>query len=144
MKNLKSFVPVFILITLSSICLNAQTQRQPNRRQVSDILRHLTQTSNNFRSSVTSALNRGRMVDPRGEDNNTDIVRDFDAATNQLRTRFDSRRSVGSDVQNVLEKASAVNDFMTRNHLSRTAQSNWASVKSDLNSLASAYGFSGQ
>jgi hypothetical protein len=52
MKNLKGFVSVLILITLSSICLNAQTQQQPNRRQVSDILRRLTQSTDAFRNSV--------------------------------------------------------------------------------------------
>lgn len=144
MKNLKRFVSVFILITLSSICLNAQMQRQPNRRQVSDILRRLTQSSDNFRNSVTTALNRGRMDNSRAEDNSTNIVRDFDAATHRLRTSFNSRRSVGSEVQNVLQKASAVNDYMTRNHLSRRAQNNWASVRSDLTSLANAYGVSWQ
>lgn len=144
MKNLKRLVSIFILITLSSICLSAQTQRQPNRRQVSDILRRLTQSSDTFRNSVTNSVSRGRMGNTRAEDNITPIVRDFDAATNQLRTRFNSRRSVGSDVQNVLQRASAVDDFMTRTQLSRTAQNNWASVKSDLNSLANAYGVSWQ
>lgn len=144
MKNLKGFISVFVLIALSIICLNAQTQRQPNRRQVSDILQRLTQSSDNFRNSVTTELNRGRMGNTGAENNSTTIVRDFDAATNQLRTRFNSRRSVSSEVQNVLQKASAVNDFMTRTRLSRTAQNNWASVKSDLNSLASAYGVTWQ
>ncbi len=144
MKNLKHFVSIFILITLSSICLNAQTQRQPNRRQVTDILQRLTQSSNTFRNSLTTARSRGRTANIGTEDNGTAIVRDFDAATNQLRTRFTSRRSVGSEVQNVLQKASAVNDFMARTQLGRTAQNNWTTVKSDLNSLATAYGVSWQ
>ena len=144
MKNLKGFVSVFILIMLSSICLNAQTQQQPNRRQVSDILRRLTQSTDTFRNSVTSSLNRGRTGNTRAEDSSTTILSDFDAATNRLRTRFNSRRSVGIEVQDVLQKASAVNDFMTRTRVGRTAQNNWESVKSDLNSLATAYGVSWQ
>jgi hypothetical protein len=144
MKNLKGSVSVFTLIMLSSICLSAQTQLQPNRRQVSDILRRLTQSTDIFRNSVTNSVNRGRTGNMRAEDNSTTILNDFDAATNRLRTRFNSRRSVGSEVQNVLQKASAVNDFMTRTRVGRTAQDNWDSVKSDLNSLATAYGVTWQ
>src|SRR6185295_1632518 len=65
--------------------------------------------------------------------------RDFENATNQLNDRFKRRRAVVTDVQNVLQKASLINDFIGRRRFDTQAQNDWASVRSDLDALATAY-----
>ena len=66
-------------------------------------------------------------------------VEDFENSTDALKQKFDARDSVGSDVQDVLSRASFINSFMTRNRLSTTAQRNWTSIRTDLNTLARYY-----
>jgi hypothetical protein len=56
-----------------------------------------------------------------------------------LRDRFNSRQSVSSDVQNVLDRAAFIDGFMRRNRLSGQVNSDWASLRTDLNQLASIY-----
>ena len=46
----------------------------------------------------------------------------------------------GSDVQNVLDRASRIDEFMRRNPLDRRAQSDWSRMRGNLDRLASAYG----
>ena len=46
--------------------------------------------------------------------------------------------------ENTLQKALLVNGFMTRNRLNGQVQNDWATVRTDLNALANAYGVSWQ
>jgi hypothetical protein len=147
MKISKRIVSVFILITLSSMGLSAQMQQRPSRvsdRQVSDILRRLTQSSSRFRKSLDTALDRSRSDGTRAEDDINSFVRDFDNATNQLKERFGRRRAVAADVENILQKAALITDFMNRNRANAEAQNGWVAVRTDLSALANAYGVTWQ
>jgi YmgG-like glycine-zipper protein len=127
--------------------LSAQMQQQASRvsdRQVSDILRRLTQSSSRFRKSLDNALDRSRSDGTRAEDDINSFVRDFDKATNQLKDRFGSRRAVAADVENVLQKAALITDFMNRNRANAEAQNGWVAVRTDLSALANAYGVTWQ
>jgi hypothetical protein len=68
----------------------------------------------------------------------------FESAFDQLKDRFTRRLAAPGDAQNVLQKASPVNGFMTRNRLNAQVQNDWAQVRTDLNALANAYGISWQ
>src|SRR5204863_6925088 len=85
------------------------------------------------------ALDRSRIDDTRTEDNINQFVSDFADATAQLRSRFDARRSVSSDVEGVLRQATYIDDFMRRHPLGYRAAGDWSALKGDLNQLASAY-----
>ena len=141
MKNLKSIVSMFLLITLSSIGLSAKAQLQSSRvntRQVSDILQRLAQSSDRFRNSLNTAVEQSG-ADGRPENDINSFERDFEDATNQLNDRFKGRRAGAADVRNVLQKASPINDFISRRRFDAQAQNDWASVRSNLEALASAY-----
>jgi hypothetical protein len=86
-----------------------------------------------------TALNRSTYNGTRAEDNINQFVRDFETATDQLRSRFSARSSATADVENVLRQATYIDDFMTRNSLSMRAENDWTTLKGDLNQLASAY-----
>ncbi|MGI9166557.1 MAG: YMGG-like glycine zipper-containing protein [Pyrinomonadaceae bacterium] len=147
MKNFKRTVFVLILITLSAMGVDAQTQRRPNRladRQVANTLTRLEQNSQKFRNSLDGALDRSRRDGTRAEDDVNSFVSDFDNSIDQLRERFNGRRSVAADVQSVLQKATLINEFVGRNRLNVQTQNNWAAVRTDLNALANAYGVSWQ
>jgi hypothetical protein len=143
MQNSKRIVSVFILLALAVINVSVQAQRQSSRstsRQVGAILQRLDRSSTRFSNSLNTALARQRIDQTRsGNDVNT-FRSDFERATVHLRDQFNQRRAVAGDVNKVLQTASLINGFMSRNALDRRAQSDWAVVRTDLNSLANAYG----
>src|SRR6185437_12499408 len=65
-------------------------------------------------------------------------------AIDQFRVGFNRRQASAADVENIMQKASLVNGFMTRNRLNVTVQNDWAAARTDLNALANAYGVNWQ
>jgi hypothetical protein len=121
---------------------NPANAGQPYRlsdAQLDALLRRISNESDRFRSDLGYALDRTRYDNTRAEDNINQFVSDFASATVQLRSRFDTRRSVASDVQNVLRQATYIDDFMRRHPLDYRATNDWSVLKGDLNQLASAY-----
>jgi len=125
--------------------VTAQGQRRAyriNERQMNALITRIEQNTDRFRASLDSSLDRSRQDGTRAEDNINEFVREFENATDQLRQRFSSRQSVAADVENVLQKASVIDNFMGagRRRAVSGAANEWASVKTDLNTLAGAYG----
>ncbi|HEY0173409.1 MAG TPA: YMGG-like glycine zipper-containing protein [Pyrinomonadaceae bacterium] len=108
-------------------------------RQLDAIIRRIETGADRFRTDLGNALNRSTYNGTRAEDNINQFVRDFETATDQLRSRFDGRTSVSADVENVLRQATYIDDFMTRQTLPVRAENSWTTLKGDLNQLASAY-----
>lgn len=118
------------------------SQGQPYRigdRQLDALLTRIANESDRFRADLGNSFDRSRYNNTRAEDNINQFVSDFADATAQLRSRFDARRSVSSDVENVLRQATYIDDFMRRNNLSYRTENDWTTLKGDLNQLASAY-----
>ncbi len=117
----------------------AYAQGRMNDRQVEQIIRSIEQRSDTFRSSVDSALDRSRLDDTNREDNINDFVRQFEEATDELRSRFNDRRAVAADVENVLSRAAVIERFMGTNLRQPTVRRDWNLLKGDLRRLASVY-----
>ena len=146
MKNSKRVVSVFILITLSLIALSTKAQRQNSRvsnRQVSDILQRLTQSTDQFRNGLKADAGQSR-ADRRPANNINTLERNFENATNQFNDRFRRRRASANDVRNVLQTASPINDFISSRRFDVPTQTDWASVRRNLEELASAYALNWQ
>src|ERR1041384_3584909 len=148
MTIMKSITSVFILLLFPIIIgLNVQAQPQPNRnntRQVGNMLQRLERSSSRFRESLNVELVR-RSVDQTQPQNDISTFQSgFDLAIKQFRDQFTRRLAVGSDVEAVLQKASPINSFISQNTLSPSVKNDWASVRTNLNALASAYGVSWQ
>lgn len=147
MKNSKSIVSVFILFLFSIIAMSAQAQRQPYHiadRQIGVILHRLERSSSRFRKSLNAALVQGRIDQTRPQNDINSFEPGFESAISQFRDQFNRSRAGVAEVQNVLQKASLINGFMTRNRLNRAVRNDWAQARTDLNSLANAYGVSWQ
>src|SRR5215212_6014065 len=108
-------------------------------RQLDAIIRRVENGADRFRTDMGNALDRSRYDGTRAEDNINQFIRDFETATDTLRSRFDAKTSVASDVENVLRQATYIDDFMNRQTLSARAENDWVTLKGDLNQLASAY-----
>lgn len=108
-------------------------------RQLDALIRRIENGTDRFRTDMGTALDRSTYNGTRAQDNINQFVRDFENATDQLRSRFNSRNSATADVESVLRQATYIDDFMTRNSLSPRAENDWTSLKGDLSQLASAY-----
>lgn len=147
MKKSKRIVSVFILLACSIVGMSTEAQEQAdviNKRQVALVIQRLERNSNRFRGSLNAALVQGRIDQTRPQNDISSFETAFEGATSEFRDQFNRSRTGAPDVQNVLQKASLVNGFMTRNRLNRTVQNDWASVRVELNALANAYGLSWQ
>ncbi|HEV3468763.1 MAG TPA: YMGG-like glycine zipper-containing protein [Pyrinomonadaceae bacterium] len=144
MNRIRQAISVGLVLALVSLGLTAtaEAQRRPYRlsySQVDDLIRRVEMSTDRFRASLESALDRGRYAGSGPEDNITQYVRSFEQATDRLRDRFNNRSSAAADVEFVLQQAVAINQFMLTNRVSQRAQSDWQIVRSDLDALARAY-----
>jgi hypothetical protein len=143
----RTIVSALALVVLSTMGISAQTQRQSSRvatRQISAILQRLDRSTNTFRDSLNNALVSDRIDETRPQNDINSFEPAFESSIDQFRARFNSRSAAAADVQDILQKASQVHGFMTRNRLNPQVQNDWAAVRTDLNALANAYGVSWQ
>jgi hypothetical protein len=145
---LKSIVSVFVLLTFSNVIgLSIQAQPQPNRnnaRQVGNMLQRLERSSSRFRNSLNVALVQGSIDQTRPQNDISTFESGFELTIKQFRDQFNRRLAVATDVESILQKASPINSFITQNILNHRVKNDWTSVRTDLNTLASAYGVSWQ
>ncbi|HXG83708.1 MAG TPA: hypothetical protein VNI84_06740 [Pyrinomonadaceae bacterium] len=116
-----------------------QTVRRINDRQVENIIRSIERRSDVFRRSFDAALDRSRLDGTYTEDSVNEFVKNFEEATNDLRSRFNGRTAVASDVENVLNRAALIDHFMRTNLRQPRVQGDWTLLRGDLQRLATAY-----
>lgn len=139
-RRMQYVVMTALVIALASLSMTAQAQRlSRNDRAVRQILNRIDTRTNQFRASLDAALDRSRLDNTRREDNINQFVLDFDEAADRLRERFNQRAETSADVQEVLNRANRIDNFMRRNRLGGRAEMDWTSIRTDLNQLATAY-----
>ncbi len=100
------------------------------------ILNRIEDRTDRFRDSLDSALDDSRLNGSNREDNINQFVRDFEQATDRLRDRFDRGQRITADVQEVLNRASRIDNLMRRRRLGSNVEREWVSLRQDLNELA--------
>lgn len=117
----------------------AQRQNRANERQVEQALSRIDARTEAFRRSLDLALDRGRLNSTTRVVEINDHVRDFDAATDTLRDRFNNRRDVAADVEALLRHAAAIDSFTQQNLRNTQAARDWDYLRTDLEALARLY-----
>ena len=108
-----------------------------NDAQMRQLVQRLNTSTATFSRSFRMELNR---VNDRGSaDETRRQLSEFETALVQLRNRVNSRQSTASDVRNVLDPASYLNNYITNRQLSYQTENNWNTLRQDLDRLASAY-----
>ncbi len=74
--------------------------------------------------------------DTRSENAFTTYITEFENATDNLRQKFDSRRSVITDVEEVLNRAYFIDSIMHAYSLTPNALSQWMLICKDLHTLS--------
>src|ERR1043165_6530631 len=128
---LKSLVSVFILLAFSIVTgLSIQAQQQTNRnntRQVGNILQRLERSSSRFRNSLNVGLVQVSVDQTRPKNDIRTFESGFQLAIKQFREQFTRRLAVATDVENILQKASPINSFITQNSLTPRVKNDWTS-----------------
>lgn len=107
-----------------------------------NLLSRIETNTNAYKRELGVALDRSILNSTRSEDTINAYVADFENATNRLRSNFDSRRSVGADVEEVLNRAYYINNFMRDYRLSTSAETQWNAIRTDLGTLSNYYNVS--
>src|SRR5687768_635268 len=140
MNRIRQTISVALVLAMLSLGLTAAQAQFPTRRvndrQVNNLLRRVETDADRFRASFATALDRSRWNGTSTEDQLNGYVQNFETATDQLRSRFDSRNAAAADVENVLRQAAFLNDFMMRNRLDAAAMNDWTTLRADLDALA--------
>ncbi len=130
------------MVAIISTFTTTQAQQRPyqgTERQVQTLLDRIETQTDAFSREVDRSLDRSNIDGTTREDNITSVVSEFEQATDALNSNFTSRRSSAVDVQEVLNRALAINTFMQNNRVSTLAQRQWTQLRNELNLLASTY-----
>ena len=106
-------------------------------RQLRQLVDQLNVRSATFSRNLRQDLNRGN--DRYSRDDVLRQLSDFETGLVQLRNRVNSRQVSSSDVNDVLNRAAFLNNFITDRQLSYQTENNWSALRLDLDRLASAF-----
>jgi hypothetical protein len=137
-----SFFTMALLAFVFTTARETSAQVNPYRvtnNQMQTLLSRLETRTDNFRREVDRSLDNSRVDGSRFEENITEFVTDFENATDRLRNNFSSRNSTAADVQEILDRALFINEYMRNNRVSVQAQNQWNLIRNDLNTLAGYY-----
>lgn len=142
----KRMLTIFnVLILVVGFAVIAQAQDAPyrlNDKEVKRLLAQLKKDTGKFRKSFDSSLDRSRLNGTHREDDINHFLKKYEDATERLYSRFKDNKSVGADVEAVLDGAAEIDQFMTRRLASERAERDWSEVRQDLRRLAEAYNVS--
>ena len=146
MNKIRQTITAALVIALAGISTLAQAQNRRDYRMDDRAMQQLIQRietgADRFKADLASALDQSRLDNTQREDNINQLVADFEQETGQLSDRFNRRSSTTSDVQAVLDRAARIDNFMQRRRLGGEAERSWATLRSDIDQLASAYNIS--
>ena len=131
-----------VLMLLACFTVVARAQDAPHRlsdKEVKKLMAQLKKDTGKFRKSLDSSLDRSRLNGSNREDDINRFLKNYEDATERLYSRFKDNKSVGADVEAVLDGAAEIDQFMTRRLASERAERDWAAVRQDLRRLADAY-----
>lgn len=145
MRNKGMLIVINVLLVIASFSAVARAQDAPYRlsdKEVKKLMAQLKKDAGRFRKSLDSSLDRSRLDGTKREDDINAILKNYEDATERLYDRFKDNKSVGADVEAVLDGAAELDRFMTRRLASEKAERDWAAVRDDLRRLADAYNVS--
>lgn len=142
MNKFWRFLLAGVLAVVSINGYSTLAQRTPYRatnQQVATLIRTIERDSDVFRRSMDMALNRSSWRGTNTQDEVQNYINDFENATDRLKRNFENRNSVSADVDEVLNRASNINNFLQQYRFNSQVASDWNRLRSDLTILARYY-----
>jgi hypothetical protein len=103
------------------------------------VVKRIDERAGAFRRNLDRALDRSPLDGSQREDNINQFAREFETATGRLRSQVGDGRRSAEAVDEVLARASAIEQFMRRQRLDERAERDWALISADLSELARMY-----
>jgi hypothetical protein len=119
----------------------AQTYRV-NDRQIRNLLTRIEQRTDTFKYQIDRSLDNGGLNNTGSENYINQIVGDFENSADRLRQNYSANYNASSDIQEVLNRASMIENVMRDYRFNTQAVSTWNLIKNDLNQLARYYNVS--
>jgi hypothetical protein len=119
----------------------AQTTRpyRNNDSYMLSLINRIEQRADRFSNSLENALDRSSLNGTSREDEVNKMLTDFEAATDQLKDRFNRRQSATSDAEEVLRRAAVLDTFMLNNRMTNRSEQDWKLLRNELDQLARSY-----
>jgi hypothetical protein len=142
LNNMRKAVSVVLLGALMSMGLAAEAQRpyRASDSQIRVLLNRIATRTSNFQNSLDNWLSNSQVSNTRAEDNIRNFSSDFQNSLDRLRDNFNRRQSTMADAQDLLDRASRIDAFLTRRRPDARTDRDWANLRTDLNTLGSYYG----
>jgi hypothetical protein len=141
LKNIFGTV-ILSIFMISGLATTLQAQTSPQlyatTRQVQTLLNRIENRTDAFQAEVQRTFNSDSRTTNR-EDRISDLISDFENATDTLKVRVNARQTLVGEVDDVFNRAARINNFMLRNRLNTRAESQWSQIRTDLNTLARYY-----
>jgi YmgG-like glycine-zipper protein len=143
MNRARRIVLAALVVALAGMSLTVQGQGPSNvrRTNVRNVLSRIETRSGIFRRDLSDALRRIRNRNINPEEINQ-LVSDFQNSTAILRANVNSRRESTRDVEDVLNRAQAIDNIMVRTPFDAQVDRDWSRVRTDLTELARLYNVS--
>ncbi len=120
----------------------AQSRQQDRRyyqldpKEVKALVGRIEKNSNRFKKSVDKGLDNSRLNQTRTETEINTYVREFENAADRLKKHTHKGDISENDAREVLQHADRIDRYMDRYNLGRRAESDWDTLRGDLDDLA--------
>ncbi len=128
------FKALVVMLVASCMTSIGFAQYGGNDTAIRDTVRRIQTRTDNLQRAIQNASDRGNY---RADDLNR-LVLDFETATNQLDRRLINRRTstASADARIVLDRAAAIDSFLSNNRVGGGTQREWQSLRADVDQLA--------
>ncbi len=134
------YIEIIVLTLLFATQLFAQNRPyQASDSTVQMLLDRLNSRVVAFRVEMDRSLDRSPINGSSQEDSINTRVADLETSVSQLRNDFSARRSTTAEVQDVFDRAAAVNRSVQNNRVTLTGERLWTQIRTDLDTLAGYY-----
>jgi YmgG-like glycine-zipper protein len=140
MRRTKRILVVFLLLLGGLGNANvALAQYRLSNAEIRNLIQRIETRTDSFSRNLENALDRSPINGTARENEINRYVSDFEYATDQLRTRFESRQATATEARAVLDRAAFINRFLLDNRLEARVAQDWQLVRADLDRLAVAF-----
>ena len=138
-----SVILAILIFTDASFAQRRRTRTVSySKGQVQQILKRIEEKTDRFTKIFDESLDDSRLNGSRAEDNYTDLTKNLENQTDELRREFNRNDSYAENtpnVRSVINAATDVDRIMRRRNFGRQTENLWISLRADINSLARIY-----
>lgn len=131
------------LVMLLALTISTTQTTLAQGEDVGRLLQELENNSDRFSKSFDNAMDNSDLNGTSTEGEATRYVQAFEDSIDQLKRQYDQQKDARIAAQEVMTRARAIDKMMRRYKFDATAQTDWRSVKGDINRLAKNYRLKG-